>query len=115
MPKYLVGNCPKCGAVNAGAVWMDDFTTDEDWQETRTEFEESGLIVSEVSAPSTLEGCRCKDQLVKAEKLAEIGLKNNPCQGCGAYYPAAPPSTACAAELDNACEWIKLHDAALSR
>lgn len=63
MAKYLVGKCPECGAVNAGAIWMDDFDTSESWQKTREEFEESGLVVSEIFGPApTLEGCGCKDK-----------------------------------------------------
>lgn len=54
------------------------------------------------------------DRQEKKAKLAAVGLGNNPCQGCEAYYPANPPALACAVEINGGCEWIKLHDAALS-
>ena len=50
----------------------------------------------------------------KLAKLQRIGLRNNPCQGCEAYYAASPPATVCALEIDGACDWIKLHDTALA-
>ena len=45
--------------------------------------------------------------------LAKIGLKNNPCQGCGAYYPDNPPATFCSLEAHSDCEWIRLYDEAI--
>ncbi len=58
MATYLLGLCPECNAINAAAVRMDCIT-DEDWRETETEFEESGLLVCEVSRSDrvTLDGC----------------------------------------------------------
>ena len=63
MSKYLIGCCPECNAINAAAIRMDCIT-DEDWQETREEFEESGLLVSEIDTADrvTIDGCtdNCK-------------------------------------------------------
>lgn len=58
MATYLVGRCPECLRINAAAVKMD-FDTDKSWRETREEFEESNLIVSELFTPDrvTIEGC----------------------------------------------------------
>lgn len=68
MAKYLIGCCPGCNAINAAAVRMD-FITDADWQETREEFEESGLLVSEIddSGRVTIDGCAdsCKVGLAR--------------------------------------------------
>ena len=58
MRKYLVGHCPECNGLNAAAIHWDCIT-DADWQESRDEFEISGLIVSEIETSDrmTLTGC----------------------------------------------------------
>lgn len=51
----------------------------------------------------------------KKEKLEEIGLSHNPCQGCEAFYTREGIQGMCAMEFDEACAWVVRHDDAMRK
>jgi hypothetical protein len=75
VPKYLIGRCVECNAINAAAIHME-FDTAKSWQETHAEFVESGLIVTEMESIDrvTIRGCAdgCSIGDARSKKWASL-------------------------------------------
>ena len=81
------------------------------WDEDLKEFRERNKL----SEAPPVSPSKSSDLLKsKTAKLAAIGLRHNPCQGCEAYYTREGLFAGCAVESDGGCEWIRLHDDALA-
>ena len=74
------------------------------------------IVVPVVGLHGTAYRCMVHDDKPsgKAAKLAAVGLKHNPCQGCEAYYTRDGLFAGCAIEADGGCDWVKEYDAALA-